>query len=103
MLSAAVSNPFVDSVASFSLEGVESEPVSLFDSVLVDVVDAAVDASVDASVDAVVDAVVDAAVVVAVLVSEHPLIEKVESTTNKVPADRDTIVRGENWFENLNL
>ena len=91
MLSAAVSNPFVDSVASFSLEGVESEPVSLFDSVLVDVVDA------------VVDTVVDAAVVVAVLVSEHPLIEKVESTTNKVPAGRDTIVRGENWFENLNL
>jgi hypothetical protein len=93
---AAVSNPFVDSVSSFSVEVSESEPVSLLDSVLVDVVDASVDAAVDAPVDAVV-------VVVVVFVSEHPVIEKVVSITNNVPADTGRAIREENWFENLNL
>ena len=95
---AAVSNPFVDSVSSFSVEVSASEPVSLLDSVLVDVVDASVDAPVDAVV-----VVVVVVVVFVVFVSEHPVIEKVVSITNNVPADTGRAIREENWFENLNL
>lgn len=99
-------------MSSFSVGGAESEPVSLLVCVLASVVVAVVVAVVVDVVVAVVlaavvlAAVVDAAVVggaVAVFVSEHPVIEKVASITNKVPADRVRAIREENWFENLNL